>query len=115
MTKLHLFLLSLSVIIITAIVTILFNSPQDKPSKAEIEIATNQASLLYRQMGLAPDSLIFGPCLSDALMEGWVADIVHSPREAVDDLPENQCPSHREGRAKHIVELDLEGEVVKVK
>lgn len=39
-----------------------------------------------------------GPCLSknnpDWNVPGWVCDIAHSPRKAVDDLKENQCPEY---------------------
>lgn len=54
-----------------------------------------------------------GPCLSENLMDGWVADIVHSPRLAVDDLPENQCQNYRSGKAFRLVELDPEGNVIR--
>ena len=37
--------------------------------------------------------------------ECLVCDVAHSPREAVDDLPENQCADFREGRAHHFVEV----------
>lgn len=115
MPKLQLFILALTVIIITAIATIIFSKPQDKLSKTEIETATNQANMLYRQRKMLGESFILGPCLSNALMDDWVVDIVHNPRMPIDDLPENQCPSFREGRAKHAIELDLEGRVVGVK
>ncbi len=115
MPKQTLFILSLFVIITTAIVTIVFNNFGDKLSKAEIETASNQARFFYQQKLERKDSFEFGPCLSDALMPDWVADIVHSPRSPEDDLPENQCPSYLEGRAKHIVELDIEGRVVGVR
>ena len=115
MPKQTLFVLSLFVIIATATATIVFNNLGDKLSKAEIETASNQASFFYKQKLERKDSLESGPCISDALMDGWVADIVHSPRTHEDDLPENQCPSYVQGRAKHIVELDTEGRVVKVK
>lgn len=115
MPKQTLFTLSLFVIITTAVVTIVLNNMGDKLSKSEIETASNQARFFYKQKVERKESLRLGPCLSDALMDGWVADIVHSPRTPEDDLPENQCPSYIEGRAKHIVELDIEGRVVKVK
>lgn len=115
MPKQTLFFLSLFVIIATAFATILFNSFEDKLSKAEIETASNQARFFYKQKVERKDSFESGPCLSNALMDGWVADIVHSPRIAEDDLPENQCPAYLEGRAKHIVELDIDGRVVDVR
>jgi hypothetical protein len=47
-----------------------------------------------------------GPCLSNEIISGWVCDVAHSPREAVDNLPENQCSAYREGVARHFVEVD---------
>lgn len=47
-----------------------------------------------------------GPCLSNEIISNWVCDIAHSPRQAVDNLAENQCSAYREGLAKHFVEVD---------
>lgn len=47
-----------------------------------------------------------GPCLSNEIITDWVCDVAHSPRQAVDNLPENQCSAFREGTAKHFVEVD---------
>jgi hypothetical protein len=54
-----------------------------------------------------------GPCLSDAKSDwepnwdfsNWVCDIAHYPRQAVDNLQENQCQTFKEGKAQHFVEL----------
>jgi hypothetical protein len=46
-----------------------------------------------------------GPCLTDELYPDWVCDIAHSPREDVDNLPENQCDKYKEGVAHHFVEV----------
>ena len=58
-----------------------------------------------------------GPCLSDDNpnwdVEGWVCDVAHSPRQDVDNRPENQCREFREGKASHFVEVDPECEFIK--
>lgn len=54
-----------------------------------------------------------GPCLSNVVLPDWVADIAHNPRQAVDDKPENQCFSYREGKAHHFVELDTAGNLIR--
>lgn len=54
-----------------------------------------------------------GPCLSNEIVEDWVCDVAHEPRQAVDNLPENQCPAFREGRAKHFVEVTPECKFIK--
>ena len=44
----------------------------------------------------------------------YVVDIVHVPRIAEDDLLENQCQDYREGKIIHFVELDKDGNVVRI-
>jgi len=52
------------------------------------------------------ENLSNGPCLSNEIIPNWVCDVAHSPRQAVDNLAENQCSAYREGLAKHFVEVD---------
>jgi type II secretory pathway pseudopilin PulG len=80
---------------------------------AEREQAIALAQETYAQQKADGVDFDSGPCLSEDLMKGWVADIVHSPRQPVDDLAENQCQAFREGRAFRIVELDPDGNVVR--
>lgn len=54
-----------------------------------------------------------GPCLDNSLIDNWVLDIVHNPRQDVDNLPENQCSAYRDGTAKHFVELDVQGNLIR--
>ncbi len=82
---------------------------------AEGDSAINQARHAYDLKKSLGEDLSTGPCLSNDLIPGWVADLVHSPRQPIDDLPENQCNALLEGRATHYVELDLEGNLVGIK
>ena len=52
---------------------------------------------------LSGRDLSIGPCLLNMVPDypDWVCDVAHSPREAADDLPENQCV----GAAKHFIEV----------
>jgi hypothetical protein len=63
-------------------------------------------------------SLENGPCLSDNNPEwnisDWVCDVAHSPRQSIDDLPENQCLEFRERKASHFVEVDTECNLITV-
>ncbi len=52
-----------------------------------------------------------GPCLGK-VADDWVADIVHNPRQPIDDKPENQCEDYRKGNAHHFIELDQSGSLV---
>lgn len=54
-----------------------------------------------------------GPCIDDSIMAGWVCDMAHSPREAVDDEPANQCPSFGK-TAHHFVEVSESCRVIRV-
>lgn len=114
MPKIILFTLSLLAILLTAFFTLLFNenSYQSVP-KSEIDTAINQAQLIYRQKKLAGEDFTSGPCLSNDLLPGWVVDIVHSPRIEIDNLVENQCPAYLEGRARHFVEFDPDGNLIR--
>lgn len=94
----------------------MINSGSTPPvPKSEEETAINQAKYLYDQRKKAGEDFSSGPCLSNALLPGWVLDLVHSPREKIDDSPENQCPAYLEGGAVHFVELDLEGNLIRAK
>ncbi|EKD91254.1 MAG: hypothetical protein ACD_30C00035G0003 [uncultured bacterium] len=81
----------------------------------EIDQAVNQAQTLYAQKKALKEDLTNGPCLTNDLMTGWVVDLVHNPRQPIDNNEQYQCQAYREGRATHFVELDLNGEVVRVK
>lgn len=116
MPKTTLFVISLLVIIVTGLATVFYNvtNPQNI-SKNELDSAVNQAKLLFRQKQERGENLLNGPCLSNALMPDWVADLVHNPRLSIDDLPENQCPAFHENNTKHIIELDLNGNLIRAK
>lgn len=116
MPKLPLLLVSLIVVIAASYLTLLANdSLVDKPQKFESIMAVNQARQLYLTRKGEGMDFSQGPCLSNALMPGWVVDIAHNPRQQMDDLAQNQCPAFREGQAKHFVEFDVNGELIRVK
>ena len=83
------------------------------------EKALQAAQELYAQAVDADADLSSGPCLSNGLFSGvspedqWVVDIVHAPRLDIDNLPANQCAAYRNGEAKHFIELDLDGKLIK--
>jgi hypothetical protein len=58
-----------------------------------------------------------GPCLSDDNpnwnIDDWVCDVAHSPRQDIDNLPENQCQEYREGKVHHFVEVDSNCELIR--
>lgn len=60
----------------------------------------------------AGQNLSNGPCLSNEIIKDWVCDVAHSPRQAVDNLPENQCPAYGV-TALHFVEVDINCNLIK--
>lgn len=81
----------------------------------EIDNAVGKAQKIYKDRKAIGTDFSSGPCLTNDLLPDWVVDLAHNPRVATDNLAENQCPRFLEGKAKHFVELDLEGEVIRVK
>lgn len=62
----------------------------------------------FRNMTEEPNSQCLGIC------EDYAVDIVHVPRSSEDNLPENQCEDYRSGKVSHFIELDKDGNVVRV-
>lgn len=89
--------------------------------KPEVKIEpTLQQLLIDECKGACQDALEKGqnlnngPCLMDPIRDtGWVCDIAHEPREAIDNLRENQCNAWHNGTAKHFIELTPECEFIK--
>lgn len=44
----------------------------------------------------------------------YAVDVVHVPRSGEDNLPENQCKDYKEERVNYFIELDKDGNVVRV-
>lgn len=84
-------------------------------NQAEEDLAIVKAQELCNVKLAEGEDLSNGPCISEDLMSGWVADIAHDPRQEVDDDPANQCQNYGEGKASHFVELDLNCKLIKLK
>lgn len=110
-----LLLLSLLVILAVAAATYYFGVRNfGVIPKTEKDRAYQLARVIFDNKKKAGIDMASGPCLSNNLLPDWVADIVHRPRVAADDLPSNQCTSFLEGKAHHFVELDLNGNLVRI-
>lgn len=75
--------------------------------------AIEKAKDLYARKKEAGVDFSSGPCLSEEIVPDWCADIVHVPRQTIDNSPENQCSLYRAGMVHHFVELDLDGNLVR--
>jgi hypothetical protein len=82
------------------------------PSESEKEAAVAAAQDAYQEAIDQGVDMSNGPCLG-VIMDNWVADVAHEPREEIDDDPANQCEAYRKGEADHYVELDLNGDVIR--
>lgn len=86
------------------------------------EVAVDDCSRICKSSLSNSKDISNGPCLANEvnrvkggwLVEKWVCDVAHNPRQAVDDLPENQCSAYREGKARHFVEVDETCNLIRV-
>ena len=77
----------------------------------EQQNAISCALNLYNQKKL--EGMVFSSqCLGGC--EDYAIDIVHVPRSEEDDKIENQCQDYREGKVNHFLELDKDGEIVRI-
>jgi hypothetical protein len=80
--------------------------------EGERDRAIAAAHAAYEEAAAAGTDFADGPCLG-VVLENWVADVAHDPRQEVDDRSENQCEAFRSGEAEHFVELDPEGDLIR--
>lgn len=117
-SKPAIFILTIVVIGVVSLATLLFSPKSEKEYRPGIskeeDKAANQAQKLYQEKKKLGVDFNYGPCLTNDLMPGWVADIIHTPKNEIDLKVENQCQAYLEGRATHIVEMDKEGNIIKV-
>lgn len=89
-------------------------SALEKKLSADKDIAIAKARSIFIQKVAEGIDLNNSPCLSENLIPDWVFDIANNPRQAIDDLPENQCQAYLEGAAHHFVEMDPDGNLITV-
>ncbi len=66
------------------------------------------ANYLFDNFKQEKNSQCLGTC------DNYAVDLVHVPRTAEDNLPENQCPDYVSGKLTHFIELDKNGEIVRI-
>jgi hypothetical protein len=120
----------IAVVLVLAIVFVLLRSDEDSwikdsrgvwiehgnPSKIPAYVIEQQSLLenvsqLYlekQQQGMNFSSQCLGT------IDDYAIDIVHVPRTQEDNLVENQCADFRNGTVSHFVELDKDGNVVRI-
>ncbi len=94
------------------------NNEPEPPSLPDYMIdqqtAITQALQLYREK--KSEGMIFiSQCLGIVGNNTkYAVDIVSVPRNSVDNLPENQCSEYRTKQVTHFIELDKEGDIVRI-
>lgn len=86
----------------------------EKTEKSSNDQAVSQCVAICEMAKNEGKDLSSGPCLAENYVEDWVCDVAHWPRQQVDNLPENQCPTFREGKTHHFVEVDENCKVIRV-
>jgi hypothetical protein len=86
-----------------------------KAGRSERSRAIASAINAYEQAKSKGTGLGRGPCIAERLpgLPDWVADVAHDPRQAVDEVPANQCRRFREGEASHFVEIAPNGKLIR--
>ncbi len=87
-------------------------------SQTEIQTDVEKASLACvnecKTWLNAGKDLRNGPCLLNPIPElpDWVCDVAHSPRQDMDNNPENQCSVYGK-TAKHFIEINPNCELIR--
>ncbi len=84
-------------------------------AESEREKAIRLAKDMYETKKREGFDLSVGPCLAEEVIPDWCVDIVHTPRQSIDNRAENQCSLYRTGKVHHFVELDQNGNFVRAK
>jgi len=88
------------------------------PSLSETpDYVLEQQEVISKAMMLYNDEISKGTELSSQCLGnvvGYAVDIVHVQRTQEDNLPENQCMEYRQGIVSHFIELDKNGEIVRI-
>ena len=83
------------------------------PAETPAEVLTQQEAIncareLYTNFDEEFNSQCLGTCGDYAI------DVVHVPRSEEDNQVENQCSAYRNREVNHFIELDKDGEIVRI-
>lgn len=114
--------LAVVTIAVTGTILILRRDSKENPPPADtMQEATSSGTVIEYGQELIVDlnatgaDLSTGPCIDDGeTFPDWVIDIVHDPREPIDDLPENQCGAFRDGRVDKFIEFTTSGKAIRI-
>lgn len=87
-------------------------NPASRSYEAEIQQNIITCSLLLYDNKKAEGIVFNSQCLGEC--GDYAVDIVHVPRDDIDNLAENQCADYATGKLGHFIELDKGGEIVRI-
>lgn len=87
----------------------------DLDKRMLIEDILKEAKIVINDKIDEDEDLTVGPCLLNpsSINEDYVVDIAHDPRVKEDDNKDNQCSAYIEGKAKHFIEVDESGKLIR--
>jgi len=111
MKKGYLVLAFIIVLVVVGIGLFFIISKSEKVAESKTANETECALKLYNE---AKDKGIkfLSQCLGNC--GDYAVDVVHVPRNEVDNKIENQCEDYRSGKARQFIELDQEGNIVRI-
>jgi hypothetical protein len=72
----------------------------------------SKAQELFDQKKSSDLNFSNGPCLGT--IDDTSIDVVHNPRNSIDDQKENQCSDYLENKTNHFIEFDVNGDIIRV-
>lgn len=118
MKKPYLILIGVLVLIVIVVLVnyLLIPGPWgDTPTDDSQQEIINKAKVLYNQKkseGMQFNSQCLG--VISGVKGDYVVDIVHVPRSDEDNLIENQCEAYRNKEVSNFIELDKDGNIVRI-
>ena len=87
-------------------------NPSETPDYvAEQKVIISKASELY-ELKKTEGIEFSSQCLGT--IEDYAVDVVHVPRTKEDNLVENQCEAYKNNEVNHFIELDKDGNIVRI-
>ncbi len=109
------FVVIILLVLISGIIFIFLDSEKktEKINNRELSDSESvQCALQLYQQKKAEGMNFFSQCLGTCW--NYAVDIVHIPRSNEDNFEQNQCRDSREGKVSRFIELDLNGNIVRI-
>ena len=102
----------ITLVVILIILFVIWKKESPSPEKTEEKILINTLAFNLYSQKKSEGMQFSSQCLGT--IGDYAVDIVHVPRSSEDNLVENQCADFREGKVSHFIELEKDGNVVRI-